>query len=398
MEENKGKGLFYSSSLSQEIPFADEFTEIASGMIAITNSREDNSRFFWFRKEKKETVKWGGVPQKNIEKKENGEFMLNPRSSFEQWLEKTEATAEEWSESELEIIESLQGKILHLTTRKLDEGRKEKLQQELTKQVGIRTKELTNSNERLKHEVEERKRAEKRLYDGMEELESTNRELEHFAYVASHDLQEPLRVISSFTELLAKKYKGNLDDKANMYINFILDGSSRMKQLIMDLLEYSRLSKKDIPDVPVNLNVVYADVIQNLQLQIEETEAQVSVAELPTVFGNKVKFNQLLQNLIGNAIKYRRSGTSPIIKLGVEDIGEYWEFYVSDNGIGIPIKHATRIFIIFQRLHTKDEFSGTGIGLSLCQKIVEQQGGKIWLDENSKDGTTIRFTLKKRKK
>ncbi len=253
LSTRKEKGVFVSNTMTKEISFASEFVQTASGMLSIPLAKEDNSRLFWFRKEKKENVKWAGMPKKNI-REIDGEFVLEPRSSFVQWMQNTIYTAEAWSETEIEIVETLQVKMLYIITRQLNEDRKHKIQQELTTQVKIRTKELTSTNERLKHEIEKRAKIEERLKEGMRELEATNQELEHFAYVASHDLQEPLRVISSFTELLAKKYKEDLDEKANMYIDFIMDGSSRMKQLIMDLLEYSRLSKKGVPDKPVDLN------------------------------------------------------------------------------------------------------------------------------------------------
>ncbi|WP_338814398.1 ATP-binding protein [Bernardetia sp. Wsw4-3y2] len=391
--------LFFSSCITDDIPSIKLNTSVCSGLLSIIISKEDNSRIIWFRKELQKSISWGGKPEKAIFK--NGdEFVLKPRNSFAKWNQRVECRSKEWSTTEIDVVQNIQSKIFYLVTQNMNEYREELRRKELEQQVQIRTEELTTTNEKLNIEIQTREKIAKQLKDGMQLLELTNKELEHFAYVASHDLQEPLRAIASFSQLLEKRYKGQLDEKADMYIGFIIEGSNRMKSLIMDLLLYSRLHRNETPHKEVNLQQIYQNALKNLTLRIEETEAKIELQdELPTtnLMGNETKLTQLFQNLIGNAIKYRSEKT-PHIKVSYTETEEYFEFTISDNGIGIDSRFAERIFVLFQRLHTKEQYEGTGIGLALCQKIVEQHNGKIWLDtQKSKfgEGTTIHFTLKK---
>ncbi len=247
-------------------------------------------------------------------------------------------------------------------------------------------------------EKEETEKALKKLNASLEkrasELFSSNQELERFAYVASHDLQEPLRMVSSFLQLLQKRYKAQLDAKANEYIHFAVDGAERMKTLILDLLKYSRVNTMKEAHEQVNMNDICSDILFTFKQQIQETKALVEIAPLPTLLGTKTQLIQLLQNLIGNALKYRGINP-PIIKIGCTEINYYWKFFVEDNGIGIDPRFYEKIFIIFQRLHHKDEYSGTGIGLAICKKIVERHGGKIWVESTSDNGSIFYFTIRK---
>jgi signal transduction histidine kinase len=225
------------------------------------------------------------------------------------------------------------------------------------------------------------------------ELQRSNRELEQFAYVASHDLQEPLRKVASFCQMLQRRYAGQLDDRADQYIHFAVDGAKRMQQLINDLLEFSRVGRLTTPQTDVDLMTCLKSALFNLETAIEESGAEVTSDQLPHVLGEGPLLTQLLQNLIGNAIKFH-SDQPPLIRLGVRRDEDTWEFWCSDNGIGIEAEYADRVFLIFQRLHPKETYGGTGIGLAMCKKIVEHHGGRIWIDSSGENaGATVRFTL-----
>ena len=235
----------------------------------------------------------------------------------------------------------------------------------------------------------------KELTHRADELAESNRELERFAYVASHDLQEPLRMIGSFLQLLQKKYSPNLDSKANEYINYAVDGAKRMKELILDMLEYSKVNTNLLDYAQIDLNTIVEEVKLNLSESISVNNAQIEVANLPIVSGIKLHMIQLMQNLIGNAIKYRTPDRIPEIKISLKEKEMYWEIAVKDNGIGIDPRFYDKIFIIFQRLHNKNEYSGTGIGLAICKKIVEKHGGIIWVESVAGSGSSFYFTLPK---
>lgn len=250
-------------------------------------------------------------------------------------------------------------------------------------------------------DITERKNAELELQKLNEDLEKraaelkiSNGELERFAYVASHDLQEPLRMVSSFLALLQKKLNGELDETSKKYIHFAVDGAERMKGLIQDLLQYSRLGSTGEVFSAVNLQDELTNILRVYDSTIKKTGAAIKAAQLPVVNGNKTQLNQLFQNLLGNALKYR-SSEKPVVEIGCKEQAGQWLFYVKDNGIGIDPKFFDKIFIIFQRLHNKNEYSGTGIGLAICKKIVERHGGKIWVESNPNQGSIFYFTLKK---
>ena len=228
------------------------------------------------------------------------------------------------------------------------------------------------------------------------ELAASNAELERFAYIASHDLQEPLRMVSSFLQLLQKKYSGQLDAKADQYIHYAVDGAERMKALIMDLLEYSRVGTGKEGFGWVETAAVMAEVGETFREKIVAARARVEIGVMPRVWGDKVQLTQLLQNLVSNALKYH-SDEPPVIRIGVvEEEPGHWRFSVADNGIGIDPLFFDKIFIIFQRLHNKTDYSGTGIGLAICKKIVERHGGKIWVESDRQQGSTFFFTINKK--
>jgi len=241
------------------------------------------------------------------------------------------------------------------------------------------------------------KEAEERLKTMNEELQRSNQDLEQFAYVASHDLQEPLRMVSSFTQLLADRYDGLLDDRGREFIGFAVDGAARMQHLIHDLLAYSRVTTRAEPLAPLSADVPLGEAMKNLQASILETGALVTSGELPPVLADRTQLMQLFLNLIGNAIKFRKPGEAPRVNITAEpdtaDKG-FVRVTVSENGIGIDPAYSDRIFVIFQRLHTRKEYPGTGIGLALCKRIVYRHGGKIWLESLPGKGSAFCFTLK----
>jgi signal transduction histidine kinase len=227
------------------------------------------------------------------------------------------------------------------------------------------------------------------------ELERSNTELEQFAYVASHDLQEPLRMITGYTKLLAKRYKGKLDKDADDFIGFAVDGAQRMHSLIQDLLILSRVGTRGKEFAPTDCEMVLSDTLVNLQAAIQESNATITHDPLPNVMADSGQLAQVFQNLIGNAIKYR-GARAPLVHVSCQSRANEWLFSVKDNGIGIDPKHAERVFVMFQRLHTRREYPGTGIGLALCKKIVERHGGKIWVESQEGAGATFYFTLRNR--
>jgi PAS domain S-box-containing protein len=230
------------------------------------------------------------------------------------------------------------------------------------------------------------------LEERTRDLQRSNAELEQFAYIASHDLQEPLRMVASFSQLLARRYQGQLDKNADEYIQFITEGAVRMQRLINDLLAFSRVGTRGAPFKKVLLEKVLHEVQDNLQVTINETSAEIIHAPLPVVLGDETQLAQVLQNLIANAIKFRSN--QPLrIYIGAAREADEWVISVRDNGIGIPTQYFERIFVIFQRLHNRDQYPGNGIGLAICKKIVERHGGRIWVDSITGQGSTFSFTI-----
>jgi PAS domain S-box-containing protein len=240
--------------------------------------------------------------------------------------------------------------------------------------------------------ITERKQAETAMAEQARELARSNAELEQFAYVASHDLQEPLRMVSSYVQLLARRYRGRLDADADDFIAYAVDGAQRMQRLINDLLAYSRVGTRGKPFVLTDCAGVVRYALDNLQESVRESGARIVVGDLPTLLGDETQLVQLFQNLLGNALKFR--GEVPLlIEVGAVPRPDGWEFYVTDNGIGIESHHHERIFQIFQRLHERDKYPGTGIGLAICKKIVERHGGEIRVESGVGRGASFRFFL-----
>lgn len=224
------------------------------------------------------------------------------------------------------------------------------------------------------------------------ELARSNAELQQFAYVASHDLQEPLRMISSYVQLLAKRYQGRLDQDADEFIAYAVEGTERMQRLINDLLSYSRVDSRGKQFKQTDFAAMCRQVLANLKMSIDESAATVTCGDLPTVLGDEEQLIQLLQNLISNAIKFH-SEAPPRVHISAEKRDNEWLFAVADNGIGIAPEHAQRIFVIFEKLHSQANYPGTGVGLAVCKRIVERHGGRIWVESELGKGSTFYFTI-----
>jgi light-regulated signal transduction histidine kinase (bacteriophytochrome) len=248
-------------------------------------------------------------------------------------------------------------------------------------------------NTELRREVAERAAAERALHEKTDALARSNAELEQFAYVASHDLQEPLRMVSSYVQLFEKRYAGRVDDQAKKYIDYAVEGAKRMQALIGGLLEFSRVGRIDEPFGAVDTSAALDQALLNLRSAIEESRGTVTRGPLPKVTGHSGRLAQVFQNLLGNAIKFRRPGEAPAIHVSAVPRRAEWHFSVRDNGIGIDPQYLERIFVIFQRLHTRAEYPGTGIGLSICKKVIERHGGRIWVESQLGAGANFQFTL-----
>jgi signal transduction histidine kinase len=247
----------------------------------------------------------------------------------------------------------------------------------------------------ISREVDMLQEVNRRLDDQARDLERSNRDLEQFAYVASHDLQEPLRKVSSFCQLLQRRYGGKLDDRADQYIGFAVDGAQRMQRLINDLLAFSRVGRTNADFEQVDLREIALAAAAQLETTRGELDGEIVVGDLPKVKGDPALLRQLLLNLFGNGLKFHREGVPPVVRVEAQRSGAYWELAVVDNGIGVEPEYAEKVFVIFQRLHGRDVYAGTGIGLALVKKIVEFHGGRAWLDTTPREepGAVIRFTL-----
>ncbi len=241
-------------------------------------------------------------------------------------------------------------------------------------------------------DISERKRVQEALMSKMWELQRSNEDLEQFAYVASHDLQEPLRMVVSYTTLLSDRYRGKLDEKADKFIRYAVEGATRMQQLVADLLSYSRVGSQGKPLKPVNAQRILDNTVDGMRKAIEESAARISCTTLPIVNADEVQLAQLFQNLISNALKFRGE-RSPHVSISAQPSEEKWLFSIKDNGIGIEQEHSERIFQLFQRLHERGKYEGSGIGLTIAKKIVERHRGRIWFESQPGQGTTFFFTL-----
>jgi PAS domain S-box-containing protein len=242
-------------------------------------------------------------------------------------------------------------------------------------------------------DITEQRRAARQLAEHARELERSNAELEQFAYVASHDLQEPLRMVASYCQLLQRRYKGKLDGDADEFIGFAVEGATRMQRMINELLNYSRVGRRSASFAPVAAAEVVEEAVGNLRAAIEEAAAEIEIGALPTIVGDAALLQQLFQNLVANALKFRRDDAAPKVSIGAAREGGSWVFAVADNGIGIEGEYLDRIFLLFQRLHERTKYPGTGIGLAVCKKVAEHHGGRIWVESEPGRGSTFKIAI-----
>ncbi|MBF2008748.1 MAG: GAF domain-containing protein [Chlorogloeopsis fritschii C42_A2020_084] len=342
--------VFYTDSLPRLYPDAHNFKNVASGLLAIPISKRNY--VLWFRPEVIQTVNWGGDPNKAFEvKQSNGSTRLCPRKSFELWKETVRLTSLPWRYVEIKAALELRKAIVNIVLRQADE-----------------------------------------LAQLAHDLELSNSELKKFAYVASHDLQEPLNQVANYVQLLEMRYNDFLDEDAKEFITFAVEGVSLMQTLIDDVLAYSKVDMQAVEFELTEVDTALERALANLRKRISETGAVITHDPLPTVMADATQLMQLFQNLIGNAIKFR-SDKAPEIHVGASRLEDEWLFSVKDNGIGIDPQFSDRIFIIFQRLHTRDEYAGTGMGLAICKKIIECHRGRIWVESQLGEGATFYFTI-----
>jgi len=342
--------VFFTNSLPHIYPPAANFKNIASGLLAISLSPQ--SYILWFQPEVIQTVNWGGNPNLSFSvDKSAGIEKLSPRKSFKLWVETVRLTSLPWQSVEIKVALELRKSIINIILRQSDE-----------------------------------------LAKLAQHLERSNAELKKFAYVTSHDLQEPLNQVTNFAQLLEVRYKSELDTNGKEFIGHVIEGVTLMQMLIDDVLEYSKVDTSRIAFQVTEVETTFELALNSLSQRIAQIGATITHDPFPTVMANSTQLIQVFLNLIGNAIKFRSS--QPLkIHIGVQRQEDEWLFSVQDNGIGIDPQFSDRIFIIFQRLHTREEYPGTGMGLTICKKIIECHGGRIWIDSQVSHGTTIYFTI-----
>ncbi|MDI9641842.1 ATP-binding protein [Geitlerinema splendidum] len=343
--------IFYTDSLPLIYSDAERFKEVASGLLAIPISKR--SYVLWFRPEVIQTVNWGGDPHHAYEVKEAGnDLRLCPRKSFELWKETVRLKSLPWKPVEIKATLELRKAIVNIVLRQAEE-----------------------------------------LAILAQDLERSNAELKKFAYVASHDLQEPLNQVANYVQLLEMRYHSQLDNDATEFIDFAVEGVSLMQTLIDDVLAYSKVDLQGIEWELTTVGDALKRALNNLRGRIGETEAEITFDPMPTIVADGTQLMQLFQNLVGNAIKFKQKDQAPKVHIGVQRQEESWLFSVKDNGIGFDPQFSDRIFVIFQRLHTRDEYPGSGMGLAICKKIVECHRGRIWVESELGQGSTFYFTI-----
>lgn len=351
LAKNVDQEVFCTDSLPQLYLDAEKFKDVASGLLIIPISKR--TCVLWFRPEVIQTVNWGGDPNQAFELKETeGNFRLCPRKSFELWKETVRLKSLPWKQVEVNAALELRKAIVNIVLRQADE-----------------------------------------LAQLAQDLERSNAELKKFAYIASHDLQEPLNQVANYVQLLEMRYQDQLDQDAEEFIDFAVEGVSLMQTLIDDVLAYSKVDLQGIEWQLTDVEKALSQALSNVRGRISETNAEITYDPLPTIVADGTQLMQLFQNLIGNAIKFCQPNQAPRIHIGVQRQEESWLFSVQDNGIGFDSQFADRIFVIFQRLHTRDEYPGTGMGLAICKKIVECHRGRIWVESQLGEGATFYFTI-----
>ena len=350
LKNNVQEEIFYTDSLARIYPDAEKFKNVGSGLLAIPISQRNY--VLWFRPEVIQTVNWGGDPNRAYDvKQDEDNLRLCPRKSFDLWKQTVQLTSLPWRQVEIKAALELRKAIVNIILRQADE-----------------------------------------LALLAADLERSNGELKKFAYVASHDLQEPLNQVANYVQLLEMRYKQSLDEDADEFINYVVEGVSLMQILIDDVLAYSKVDMQVGDFQRIEVEKALERALNNLRGRISQTEAVITHSELPVIMADGTQLMQLFQNLISNAIKFRSE--KPVeIDIHASRLEDEWLFSVRDNGIGIDPQFSDRIFVIFQRLHARDEYPGTGMGLAICKKIVECHRGQIWVESQLGEGATFYFTI-----
>ena len=350
LKNNVDEEIFYTDSLARIYPDAEKFKNVASGLLAIPISQRNY--VLWFRPEVIQTVNWGGDPNRAYDvKQDENNLRLCPRKSFDLWKQTVQLTSLPWRQVEIKAALELRKAIVNIILRQADE-----------------------------------------LALLAADLERSNGELKKFAYVASHDLQEPLNQVANYVQLLEMRYKQSLDEDADEFINYVVEGVSLMQTLIDDVLAYSKVDMQVGDFQRIEVEKALERALNNLRGRISQTEAVITHSELPVIMADGTQLMQLFQNLISNAIKFRSE--KPVeIDIHASRLEDEWLFSVRDNGIGIDPQFSDRIFVIFQRLHARDEYPGTGMGLAICKKIIECHRGRIWVESQLGEGATFYFTI-----
>jgi chemotaxis family two-component system sensor kinase Cph1 len=350
LQNNVKDEVFYTDSLPRIYPDARKYKDVASGLLAIPIAKRNY--LLWFRPEVIQTVNWGGNPHQAYEANHaQGELRLSPRKSFALWQETVRLKSLHWQACEINTALELRKAIVNIILRQAEE-----------------------------------------LAQLAHDLELSNSELKKFAYVASHDLQEPLNQVANYVQLLEWRYKEELDEDAKEFIQFAVDGVSLMQTLIDDVLAYSKVDLQGVEFELTEVEHALEKALSNLRQRISDSGAIITHDPLPTVIADGTQLMQLFQNLIANAIKFR-SPQIPQIHIGAKRLEDEWLFSVQDNGIGLETRFSERIFVIFQRLHARDEYPGTGMGLAICKKIIECHRGRIWVESELGQGATFYFTI-----
>ncbi len=351
LAKNVQEDVFYTDSLPLIYSDAERFKDTASGLLAIPISKR--SYVMWFRPEVIQTVNWGGDPNNAYELDQSGaEPRLCPRKSFELWKETVQLKSLPWKPVEVKAVLELRKAIVNIVLRQAEE-------------LAILAQDLARSNGELKK----------------------------FAYVASHDLQEPLNQVANYVQLLEMRYNDALDQDAKEFIDFAVQGVSLMQTLIDDVLVYSKVDLQGSEWTLTKIEDALQHALGNLRGRISDTQAVIVADAMPSIVADSTQLMQLFQNLIANAIKFCKPNETPHVHIGVERLEDEWLFSVQDNGIGLDPQFADRIFVIFQRLHTRDEYPGSGMGLAICKKIVECHRGRIWVESQVGEGATFKFTI-----
>ena len=377
--------LFHTHKLSEINPAFREFASVASGILFIVLSFTDRQYFLWFRPEVMNTKNWGGKPEKTIEFLDDGSHRLMPRRSFELWKERVRYTSAPFNEIEIRNVLKFRNTMqnyLMVNTELLRERNAD-----LERKIAQRTLSL-------EQEIREREKIQQELELSLRALQASNKELEQFAYIASHDLQEPLRKIQVLGDRL-HNFSDQLDARSQDYLRRMIKAANRMQMLVVDLLSFSRIGVTGDSVRYVNLNDVMKDVLSNLHIAIEESGAQIDIGDLGSICADASQINRLFQNLMQNAIKFVRQDAAPDISIHrVKETADTATFEIRDNGIGFEKEYEEKIFGLFSRLHkSSEDYQGTGLGLAVCRKIVESHRGKIWARSRLGEGTSFFIQL-----